>query len=186
MTMPGSVAWGLPEDPLMRMAREIDDLTRQMRENEAQRNTLQGVVNGLIQQLDAQALAVDHVHVDTTDITPDNTLTVILSGSIAVPVGFSRAIVIASTSVTVRNTTAGQDALELQLRIDGALGWDDYADAAAGFLASPHVSNTRLLTGLTGSIAVSSLVATVVVGSTWTPADGYHLGNLDAAAIFLR
>jgi hypothetical protein len=171
----------------MRMAREIDDLNRRMLENEAQRNTLQGMVNGLIAQIDAQATAVDSVHVDTTAITPNNTLTAVMSGSIPVPAGFTRAVVSASTGLTVRNTTAGQDALQLKLRINGAaVGKDSYFDTAAGFLASPQVSNTRLVLGISGAITISALVGTVVVGSTWTPADGYHFGNLDAEATFLR
>ena len=115
----------------------------------------------------------------------NNTLTVagsyLHSGTIAVPAGYSRALVICNVSIGGTNSTGGPDNIYAAAEINGVQPVAIASGAANGYAMSVGAAYARSLTGLSGgTIAVKAWGATDVAG--WTGGNGH----VSAVAIFLR
>lgn len=105
-------------------------------------------------------------------------------GTIAIPAGFTQALVMVVVTAGVVNSAPDADYLYLSARINGIQSREVFALAAAGAAAAATTSKSSLLTGLTGSsVTVSAVVHTQ--GNAWG-ANGVNRAYTEAIAIFLR
>lgn len=112
------------------------------------------------------------------------TATAVSSTSIAVPAGFTNAVVFCSANVSAYNNTGSSEYLYVGAQIAPISPVMIPSQAAATTTATSHGSSSRLLTGLNGgSIGISALARSA--GGTW----GAYPGNVaivDAIALFYR
>jgi len=103
--------------------------------------------------------------------------------TIAVPAGYSRAIVLGVGAAAARNSTAAPSFLYVGVQIGTTLPNQIYALAPAGGYVNASGNATRLLTGLSGGVIDIAVRVSASV-SAWTATTS--VANLDAIAIFLR
>lgn len=128
-------------------------------------------------------------HADSTTFSLSTTMAVKATATVPVPSGFTRALVMAVSQVTARNTTSSQDFLSVGVAIGGSpvAGWAASVDALATASVHPIVTattaGTALLTGLGSSFTVQARAQSGV--AAWS-ADAYNSANIDAIILFLR
>lgn len=110
--------------------------------------------------------------------------TVYAQASIAVPPGYTQALVMNGVSAGATNSGAGTDFLYVAASINGAQGGEQPSQTAAGAYGSGSAFAIRTLTGLTGgSITVECRLRT---GSgAWAAAAG-NTANVNALILFLK
>lgn len=101
---------------------------------------------------------------------------------IAVPDGYSRAIVMAVGTAAAQNTTTAANFLYVGARIGSVAPNLTWALAGPSGYANATASATRTITGLSGGTIECAVMVSTGAG-TWT---GPSMANLDAIAIFLR
>lgn len=107
------------------------------------------------------------------------------SGTIGVPTGFTRAVVLCSASVTAYNGTASFDYLTVQAAVNGVSGGSISVPVNSGEANGVTANRTSVLNGLTGgsTISVQAFAGTTV--GTW-PVDVTNIATVNALAIFTR
>lgn len=104
--------------------------------------------------------------------------------SIAVPAGYSQALVMNGVSAGATNSGAGTDVLYVAASINGTAGGEQPAQTAAGAYGSGSAFAIRTLTGLTGgSITVECRIRTGT--GDWSAATG-NTANVNALILFLK
>lgn len=165
----------------------IDELTQELAAQQAsleeQQVQLSAQVQAIEEVVNAQVYPVTF-HRDAVAFTlsagPGAT---IVSGTVPVPVGYTRALVYATHEVTGANSSGSGDSLNAGLRISGAgLGWSPKASASASAAVSISTSAAALLTSLGPSILIEGRAYTDY--QTW--ANNNNTANLNAMIIFLR
>lgn len=113
------------------------------------------------------------------------TAAAVKSGTIAVPSGYTRALVMCNAHASATNTSASYDFLYTSARIDASGGGPLFNLAAPGSQTYSGSSAIRTLTGLApaSSITVACQVNSSV--GNWTAA-GSNAATVDAIAVFLR
>jgi len=120
----------------------------------------------------------------TTNFAVTGTGTSVASGTIAVPAGFTHALVFSTAHAHALNTTAGGDFFYAGAAINGVTPAMISAPTAAGVSATSSGSATRILTGLSGGvITVDAMVHSAF--ASWT-ATASNIASIDAIAIFYR
>lgn len=104
--------------------------------------------------------------------------------SIAVPPGFSRAMVMNGVSVGAVNSTASGDFLYVSASINGTGGGETPNVAYAGAYSSASAFAIRTLTGLSGGTITAE--ARVRSGSAAWAANAVNVAHTNAIALFLR
>lgn len=105
--------------------------------------------------------------------------------SIAVPEGFSSAIVGAWTQVGAANTRASTDFLYCSAVVNGAAAREMPAVAAAGAWASSSSAKVGILTGLSSGGTIPIALQTHAQGGAWA-ASASNRAYVEALAVFLR
>lgn len=104
--------------------------------------------------------------------------------TVSVPSGFSQALVLGTSNMNAKNTTANADYGYVGTTIAGApVGWSMAGYAPAGIYCSATHSATHLLTGLGSSFSISAGCSSSM--ANWS-ADSGNTMNLDAMVLFLR
>lgn len=126
-------------------------------------------------------------HDDATNFAvPPGAGAVILSRTITVPAGYTRALILNLTiGVTARNSTASTDFLYATGRVNGsAVGWQiGSQDVLAGKYGVAYDISSRTLTGLSSTFLLEGVLSTAT--ATWA-ATSTNVANMDAAVLFLR
>jgi hypothetical protein len=108
----------------------------------------------------------------------------IVSITIDVPAGFTRAVVNATAALAAANTTASTDTLYCGLKVNGSgPGYSGRVGVAPGVAANPSKTAGVLLTSLGSSFVIEGTASTAV--NPW-PANANNNANLDGTVIFLR
>jgi len=108
----------------------------------------------------------------------------VVSITIDVPAGFTRAVVNATASLSAANTTSVTDTLYCGLKVNGGgPGYSGRVGVAPGVAANPSKAAGVLLTSLGASITIDGTASTFV--APW-PANANNNANLDGTVIFLR
>jgi hypothetical protein len=130
-------------------------------------------------------VSTDVYNQPTTGRGASSSYFVYISGSIAVPSGFSRAVVMAAGYCQALANGGGGFYVETKIKIGGVDGPECSQWTAAGTASSAPASNAQLVTGLSGGgsvsvqmVALQTTVANVVANSIQ--------GGLSAVALFLR
>lgn len=113
------------------------------------------------------------------------TLTAVITRTIAVPAGFTNALVFASAHVFAQNTTAAPDYLYAAAQIGPVVGPAEIPTVgSAGAFITAAASSSTSFTGLTGgTITVATMVKSLT--AAWT-AMASNIASLDVIAIFSR
>jgi hypothetical protein len=106
-----------------------------------------------------------------------------ISGTIAVPAGYSRAVVMASGYCQALSNGAGGFYVETKIRIAGADGPECSQWTDSGTASSAPASYAALVTGLGGTVSVQMLALQTTVANV---AANSIQGGLSAVALFLR
>lgn len=123
-------------------------------------------------------------HADTSGFAVPLVQAAIVTKTITVPAGFTRALVMASATLAAYNSSGAGDDLNLFVDIASATsGFVVYEGANAGALACITHSPAAVLSGLGSSFQVRALVSTQI--ATW-PSTAGNVCNLDVLALFLR
>lgn len=114
-----------------------------------------------------------------------STQAAVVSTTILVPTGFTRALVHVTCDVAAYNTTGASQYLYVAASINGTGGGESTTPIANGVAASGYGSAIRSLSGLTpgGTFSIAALART---GGGTIAAAGANLANLNAIALFLR
>lgn len=109
-----------------------------------------------------------------------------LRATITVPDGYTRALVMASATMTRTNPTAADDSIYLDCRIDGVIsGWSSQSAVAPGRPGFVVNIGTALLTGLSGTFHVGAYASTAL--ATWPEGSGSAaVMDIEAIVLFLR
>jgi hypothetical protein len=104
--------------------------------------------------------------------------------SIAVPAGFTTAIVQNVAQATGVNHSAGADYLKVAASINGVYGaFSLSGKTAAGDTASATASATRILTGLSGGYLTVDVLVLSAGASTWG-SDATNQATVNAIVVF--
>ena len=107
-----------------------------------------------------------------------------LRATVTVPAGYTQALVMATATMSKKNTTAAVDEMYLDCRINGsAIGWSTYASVMAGKTGTVANSTSALLTGLGASFIITANASTFA--ASWA-SDTEAVVNIDAVVLFLR
>ena len=124
-----------------------------------------------------------HADAQNFDIGNGNNLPVV-SVTVTVPAGFTRAVVNATASISAANTTSATDTLYCGLKINGSgPGYSGRVGVAPGVAANPSKTSGVILTSLGSSFTIEGTTSTAV--TPW-PANANNNANLDGTVIFLR
>jgi len=108
----------------------------------------------------------------------------IVSVTVPVPAGFTRAVVNATANLSAANSTAATDTLYCGLKINGSgPGYSGRAGVPPGVAANPSKTAGVLLTSLGSSFIIEGTASTAA--APW-PANMNNNVNLDGTVIFLR
>lgn len=118
-----------------------------------------------------------------TAFTVPTSLSAIVTRTIAIPSGFTRASVLGIASVGAFNPTAAVDYLYARTSINGSGGATVPVRAAAGSYATVTVSAIRTLTGLSGG-TLPVTIDCYAAGSWGSSAS--NIANIDVIALFRR
>jgi hypothetical protein len=124
-----------------------------------------------------------HADAQNFSIGNGNNLPVV-SITVTVPAGFTRAVVNATASISAANTTSATDTLYCGLKINGSgPGYSGRVGVAPGVAANPSKTSGVILTSLGSSFTIEGTTSTAV--TPW-PANTNNNANLDGTVIFLR
>lgn len=159
----------------------IDELTQKLAEQQEQLaqqiEAIEAVINAQLAPVSDQVSNINF-NVNPGPNTP------ILSTTISVPSGYSRALVYATSTLSAYNNTATDDTLYITTRINGAVvGWANSTSVNSAKFGSVSMSSTALLTSLGSTFGVTSAASTDNV--VFSAAD-YNTTNLSVMVIFLR
>ena len=108
----------------------------------------------------------------------------VVSVTVPVPAGFTRAVVNATASLSAANSTSATDTLYCGLKVNGSgPGFSGRVGVAPGVAANPSKTAGVLLTSLGSSFTIEGTASTFA--APW-PADMKNNANLDGTVIFLR
>jgi len=108
----------------------------------------------------------------------------IVSVTVPVPAGFTRAVVNATANLSAANSTGATDTLYCGLKINGSgPGYSGRAGVPPGVAANPSKTAGVLLTSLGSSFIIEGTASTAA--APW-PANMNNNVNLDGTVIFLR
>jgi hypothetical protein len=108
----------------------------------------------------------------------------IVSVTVTVPAGFTRAVVNATANLSAANSTGATDTLYCGLKVNGSgPGYSGRAGVPPGVAANPSKTAGVLLTSLGSSFIIEGTASTAV--APW-PANVNNNVNLDGTVIFLR
>lgn len=108
----------------------------------------------------------------------------VVTVTVPVPAGFTRAVVNATASLSAANSTAATDTLYCGIRIAGSSqGYSGRVGVAPGSAANPSKAGGVLLASLGASFTIEGTASTFV--APW-PSDSNNNANLDGTVIFLR
>lgn len=183
MTQPGSPASAMPLDESSVM-RRLADLERQIKELGP---SVAGSFNSTIEQLE-QTLANQAVpaayHTDSGGFGLSSSYSALAFLSVPVPAGYTRAVVMAVTNVSVRNSLGERVGVWAQVDINGtALARLAQAGVDSQNYGMVSSQAAAVLTGLSGSFYIQTLARTAISSFA---ASGSNAVNLDASVLFLR
>jgi hypothetical protein len=175
--LPGSIPSMLPAGQ--------DELVRRMRDLERRVDELgPSVAKSFIPML-ATVVKGGQAGLVATAFPVTTTTTAVASATIAVPPGFTTAIVFASAHGTAFNTTAISDLLYVGARITGWYPAMIPSLVAATSFGDSHGSASRIFTGLSGgSIGVDAMMKSEY--GAWGVTTPGNAATIDAIAIFYR
>jgi hypothetical protein len=108
----------------------------------------------------------------------------VVSITVPVPAGFTRAVVNATASLSAANSTSATDTLYCGLKVNGSgPGFSGRVGVAPGVAANPSKTAGVILTSLGSSFVIEGTASTYA--APW-PADMKNNANLDGTVIFLR
>lgn len=108
----------------------------------------------------------------------------VVTVTVPVPAGFTRAVVNATASLSAANSTGSTDTLYCGIRVAGSSqGYSGRVGVAPGVAANPSKAAGVLLTSLGASFTIEGTASTFV--APW-PSDSNNNANLDGTVIFLR
>lgn len=162
----------------------IDGLTQRLAEQQAQLSDqvdqLEALVNAQNFPVTTFTEQLEFVLTPGTGAVPE-----ILRTNIAVPAGFSRAVVYTTASITAYNTTGVMDFLYLGAGINGSrVGKTAYLTVEADRTVSLSRAATAVLSGLTDNIYVTAHAGTL--NGLWTSQPTSNNISLSTMVLFLR
>jgi len=124
-------------------------------------------------------------HADANNFALSNGANVpIVTQTITVPAGYTKAVVNATASLSAANSTAATDTLYCGILVNGSgPGYSGRVGVQPGVAANPSRAAGVLLTSLGSSFTIQATASTNV--ANW-PADVNNNANLDGTVIFLR
>jgi len=130
-------------------------------------------------------LAPKTAHADVSDfVLATGANAEMVRATVAVPAGYSKALVMATASMGNRNTTAVVDDMYVDCRINGAVsGWSSQTSVNAGKTGFVSNTGTALLTGLSGSFYIAANASS---GAASWASNTTAAINVDAIILFLR
>ena len=130
-------------------------------------------------------LSPQTAHADVSDFALNTGPNVeMVRATVAVPAGYTKALVMASASMGNRNTTGVVDDMYIDCRINGLVsGWSSQTAVMAGKVGFVVNIGTSLLEGLSGSFYIAANASS---GSSAWAINGAAAINVDAIVMFLR
>lgn len=130
-------------------------------------------------------LSAQTAHADVSDFALNTGANAeMVRATVAVPAGYTKALVMAAASMGNRNPHAFVDDMYVDCRINGAVsGWSSQISVVAGKVGFVVNVGTALLTGLSGSFYIAANASS---GTTPWPTNGAAAINVDAIILFLR
>lgn len=130
-------------------------------------------------------LSAQTAHADVSDFALNTGANAeMVRATVAVPAGYTKALVMASASLGNRNPNAFVDDMYVDCRINGAVsGWSSQTSVIAGKVGFVVNVGAALVTGLSGSFYIAANASS---GTTPWAANGAAAINVDAIVLFLR
>lgn len=130
-------------------------------------------------------LSPQTAHADVSDFALATGANVeMVRATVAVPAGYTKALVMAAASMGNRNPNTFVDDMYVDCRINGLVsGWSSQTSVIAGKVGFVVNVGTALLEGLSGSFYIAANASS---GTTAWPINGAAAINVDAIVLFLR
>lgn len=143
------------------------------------------VVGGISNDNLTSPIVPQAVHNHATNFALNTTNTLLISQSVSVPSGYSKALVTVTVNVVALNKNTGYDSVYCTPYINGVApnGYQGQLQIASNVQGSCSRTATASLTGLSGSFQLTGYGSTAL--ANWA-ADSNNTANLDAIIMFYK